>query len=432
MHFFSKRHHVCILFLSLFLFCTKPDTDTVILAVGGAPSEFDFWEKVAADCKGITGITLELIRQPTDTDQRRQNLVTALRAKKPTPDIFLMDVAWIAQFAASDWLEPLQSRIESSGISKELFFEPVVKETDIHNGDLIALPVYVDGGLLYYRADLLEKYGYTGPPRIWDELVRCAVDISEKERMHTREFTGFLWQGAQYEGLTCTFLEFSGSNNGGIDLSGSGAIIDNPNNRQAAQFMQDLIHKHKISPPNTFTDMKEEEVRLAFQNGNALFERNWPYAWKLHQEKNSPVAGKIGIALLPHFENGRPVSTLGGWHIGLSRYSKNKDKAVRCISYLLSADIQKKFVTTLGWNSGRIDIYDDPDVLEAMPHAKELREVFHHSIARPVVPHYSYMSSVIQRYVNALLSRKMDIQEAFTQSEAELVKIVHEYGKGIQ
>ena len=208
------------------------------------------------------------------------------------------------------------------------------------------------------------------------------------------------------------------------------SLLDNAANREAATFMRDLIHKYKISPPNTYTDMKEEEVRMVFQSGNALFERNWPYAYKLHQSENSPVKGKIGVALLPHFQNGKSVSTLGGWHVGLSKYSRNKENAFRCIAYLMSSDAQKQFATVLGWNPGRKDVYDDSLVRKSMPQAQVLREVFDHAVARPALPHYSYMSSALQRYLSAVLSEKMEVKDAFGECEVELQGMMKQYAIG--
>jgi multiple sugar transport system substrate-binding protein len=430
MNFLKKLFlYIAITLLSLLTVCSKPDNKRIVLAVGGAPSEVEFWEKIATQCTEQTGIELQLIRQPTDTDQRRQNLVTALRAKKSTPDIFLMDVAWIAQFAGSNWLEPLQPFMVKHNISDTSFFESVVKQADHYDNKLIALPVYVDGGLLYYRKDLLKKHGYEKPPETWDDFISCAKTITEKERQNNKNFVGYVWQGAQYEGLTCNFLEFAGSDKPGIVIDSLSPIINTKRNVEAATLMRDLIAPYNISPQNTYTDMKEEEVRIVFQNGNALFERNWPYAWKLHQSEGSAVKGLTGVALLPHFKGGRSASTLGGWHIGLSRFSKQKDKAFTCIAYLLSSEVQKQFTLQLGWNPGRPDVYNDSTVLQFMQHAAILKEVFNHTVVRPVVPYYSYMSSVIQRYLNAVLSGKIEASAAFVDCEKELQEISKRYSK---
>jgi multiple sugar transport system substrate-binding protein len=399
----------------------------VILAVGGAPAELDFWNSVAARFEAQSGIPVELLRQPTDTDQRRQNLVTALRSSQATPDCFLMDVAWIAQFAASAWLEPLAPLLEQSDLAAGNFFAPVVEKASTYNGTLYALPVYVDGGLLYYRTDLLEKYNYAAPPETWEELLVMARDITDKERREGAALDGFVWQGAQYEGLVCTFLEFAASNGGGITLAGNMPIVATQQNREALDFMRRLILVDKISPPNTATDMKEEEVRRAFESGTALFQRNWPYAWMLHQAENSPVRGKVGITVLPRFATGRPAATLGGWHIGISRFSRRKEEAFSLVSYLLSFETQREMALHLGWNPGRTDVYNDAEVLHRLPHLATLREAFSHVVARPAVPWYSSLSAVLQRNLNAALAGTVTADAAMDNSEQELRVLVEQY-----
>ena len=142
--------------------CTSgcgPQKNAVVFAVGGAPAELAFWEQLVGDFERQSGIRIELLRQPTDTDQRRQGLIIALNARQSNPDVFLMDVAWLGLFMASNWLEPLGKEIDT-----DPFFSRVLELTDRQAGRLYALPVYIDGGVLYYRRDLLQRYGLPGPP----------------------------------------------------------------------------------------------------------------------------------------------------------------------------------------------------------------------------------------------------------------------------
>ncbi len=398
-----------------------------MFAVGGAPAELDFWQELIAEFEKQTAIKIDLLRQPTDTDLRKQGLVTSLRSARTDPDIFLMDVAWLAQFAASGWLEPLDSYVKSNQLNLDGFFEKALNLVDKYDGQLVALPVYVDGGILYYRKDLLEKYGIEKPPQTWQQLVEQAQKVQEEVRKTNPGFYGFVWQAAQYEGLVCTWLEFTGSHNGGVILDGKGVEINTKENIDATQFMYDLIHRYKISPPNTFTEMKEEEVRTFFQQGNALFERNWPYAWALHQGEDSSVRGKVGIAALPHFAGGKSVSTLGGWHIGMSKHSDAKQKSFEFIKFVLSYNTQKKLTLKLGWNPARRDVYTDADVVEKMPHLVYLRDVFENLSPRPNLPYYTMISEVIQRYVSSVLSGKLTAGQALSEMESEVKKIIEKY-----
>ncbi len=422
-----KKILFALLMASLLLVtCTRREGKLTFM-VGGAPSEVEFWEKLTESFKEETGIPVDLIRQPTDTDQRRQGLVIPLKSKQKDPDLFLMDVVWIGQFAASKWLQPLDGYIRREGFLLEPFFGRVLESADRYNGKLIALPVYVDGGLLYYRRDLLQRFGYRAPPRSWPELVRCAVKIQTTLRRENPNFWGFGWQGAQYEGLVCNFLEFAASNGGGFTTQEGKLCLNLPENIEALEFIVDLIHRYKISPPNTYTEMKEEEVRSLFQSGNALFERNWPYAWSLHQSGGSAVKGKVGIAPLPGFAGKPGASALGGWHIGISRYSDAPAQAWEFVKFVTSYKVQKELVVGLGWNPGRVDIYDDQEVRGKIPHLQALKGVFQTTVSRPNLPYYPQISEVIQRWVNRALAGKIGAKEALDKAQKEAEKVVRAY-----
>ena len=410
-----------LLFLILLPGCSKQKKELTIW-VGGAPNEIAFWEEIINEFQKDSGIPVQLIRQPTYTDQRRQALVISLEAKQPNPDLFLMDVVWIKQFVESGWLQPLDSFIKEDNFSTDIFFKKIIEQVNMYNGKIYALPVFLDVGLLYYRSDLLNKYDYGNPPETWEQLLEEAQNISKKEKIN-----GFVWQGAQYEGLVCTFNEFINSNNGGFFHNGE-FRINTQGNIEALKFMQNLIWKYKISPENTFTEMKEEEVRRNFQSGDALFERNWTYAWKLHQSNDSPVKGKTGVTTLPHFANGKSSSTLGGWHIGLSKYSDMKKEAWELIKYIISYDVQKKMIMTIGWNPARKDVYDDPDVKKEIPQVNILKETLETSVARPSLPYYSELSEIIQRYVNNCLANKINSKEALNKIQKEAEKLKKLYG----
>jgi multiple sugar transport system substrate-binding protein len=419
-----------IIIISVIIFvsgihCTKKQPELTIW-VGGAPQEVEYWEKLIEEFRQLNNYEVVLVIQPTDSDQRRQGLLISLESRQQDPDVFMMDVIWIGQFAKSRWLEPLDTYIEQSGFSTQPFFHKVVNLADRYDGRLYALPVNVDGGLLYYRKDLLEKYGFTSPPDTWDEMIQYSDSILSKESKINPNLTGFVWQGAQYEGLVCAFSEFASSNRGGF-MRGDTINIDNEENIKALELMHDLIHKYKISPPNTYTEMKEEEVRQSFQRGNALFERNWPYAWKLHQGSDSPVKDKTGIALLPHFKNGESASALGGWHIGMSIHSDMKERAWEFIKFILSYNVQKKLVLNLGWNSAREDIYGDNDILQEMPHLEKLQAVFDHAVSRPNLPYYTQISEIMQRYINNCLAGKISPPEALHNSQKSINDIMKLY-----
>ncbi len=419
-----KRSFISLLAAVSLLFLVGCGGDPQLsFMVGGAPNEIAYWESVVRQFEQESGIPVKIIRQTTDTDQRKQSIIMALRGRQSDPDVMLVDVAWIGQLAASDWLHPL----DEYDIDVSNFFESVISLANIYDGNLIGVPLYVDGGLLYYRKDLLEKYGFDAPPQHWEELLEMALTVQENERHLNRNFWGYVWQGAQYEGLICNALEIFTSAGGGILDEQGNSIVSSPNTIKALEFMRSLIHEYMVSPPNTYTDMREEEVRMAFQAGNALFQRNWPYAWSLHNADDSKVQGKVGIAPLPFYPQHTSAATLGGWHAVISTFTDVPEQAAAFLRYITSYDVQKEMTLNLGWNPGRIDIYDDPQIMETLPHLVELKPVFENAVPRPIVPYYAEISQALQEHLNAALAGQTSPEDALKQADRAITAIISTY-----
>jgi trehalose/maltose transport system substrate-binding protein len=404
--------------------CRSPQAAKIVFAVGGAPAELAFWEEIVRDFSRETGVQAELLRQPANSDQQRQGLIVALKARMANPDVFLMDVAWLGLFAAAHWLTPLEQ------VDNAAFFPEILDLVDVYHGQLLALPVYLDAGLLYYRQDLLAKFAIAQPPATWQELLEQAQTVQREMRKSDPAFYGFVWQGRQYEGLITNFQEFAGAQAGFVVTQNGHTriVLDLPQNRTALQFMHDLIWKYHISPPATYTEMQEEETRLMFQKGSVLFERNWPYAWALHQQPDSPVRGKIGVTLPPAPVRGQGVSSLGGWHIGVSSFSDAKPLAMAFVRYVCSAPVQKRMVRQLGWNPGRRDLYTDPELLRQAPHLPVLQQALQAAKPRPLVPYYSPLSAIVQQRLNGVLAGRYEAANALQAGEREIAALLARYG----
>lgn len=346
---------------------------------------------------------------PAATDQQHQFYVTNLEARSADFDVFALDVIWPPEFArAGDsghggngerqrgWLLELTPYFADVDFSAMI---PGPVAADHFAGRLYAVPWYVDAGMLYYRQDLLDKYGFA-PPMTFEELASTTTAILAKENdpsMH-----GFIWQGRQYEGLVCTALEFIWGNGGEvIDSNGRIAIADSPA-VAALAFMRRLIDE-KVSPP-LVTSAIEEMTRHIFGNGRAVFMRNWPYAWSLMQAEGSPVRGKVGITVMPHFAGGRSAATLGGWQLGVNRFSRHQEAAVKFIKFLTRRESQKFIALHTGLKPAWKDLYDDPELRAAQPFVAELLPVMLAARPRPVTPYYLMISQILQAEFSAIIA----------------------------
>ncbi len=353
-----------------------------------------FQELLAAFEKENPGITVRDETLPSSTDEQHQFYVINLEGGSADCDVLSMDVIWVPEFARAGWLLDISAVMTVE--DAEDFF-PGPREAVTYNGAVYALPWYIDAGVLYYRKDLLNKYGWS-PPGTWNELVACAQNISSKEK----GLYGFVWQGKQYEGLVCNALEYCWSNSGTV-LHGGEITIESPANSHALQFMRDLIARYKVTPPMV-TTATEETTRHLFGNGNALFMRNWPYAWHLFEQPGSRVKGLVGVSMLPSFPGHEPAATLGGWQLGINKHSRHPAAAQKLIEYLTSPGAQKHLALHLGYKPARKSLYGDRDLIGQQPFLVSLYDVFMQARPRPVTPYYMMLSQVMQPAFSAVLS----------------------------
>jgi multiple sugar transport system substrate-binding protein len=348
---------------------------------------------------------------PSSTDEQHQFYVINLEGGSSDFDVYAIDVIWVQEFARAGWLRDL-SHILPLKNRDDFFQGPMVAA--IYQDKVYAIPWYIDAGILYYRKDLLEQYGFS-PPKTWFDLVRIASEITRQEP----DLYGFIWQGKQYEGLVCNVLEYIHSNGGDILRDGQ-VVIDSPENIQALGFMRDLIYKYHATPV-LVTTMIEEPTRHIFGRGKALFLRNWPYAWNIFQGDDSPVKGKIGVSILPEFPGHQSSPTLGGWHLGINAYSKHPEEAERFIEFLTSYEVQKALSLTIGYKPTRKVLYKDPDMTRAQPFTTSLYDAFENASPRPITPYYMMISQVIQPEFSAVISGIKEPEEAL-KSAGEQIK----------
>jgi trehalose/maltose transport system substrate-binding protein len=227
------------------------------------------------------------------------------------------------------------------------------------------MPWFGDFGMLYYRTDLLEQYGYDGPPTTWDELEEMAQTVQEGERDEGNDaFVGFVWQGSAYEGLTCNMLEWIYTHDGGTMITDGEITLDNPDATAAMERAAGWVGT--ISPEGVVS-YQEEDARNVFQGGNAMFMRNWPYAYAAGQADESQIQGLFDVAPLPTSGGGETAGTVGGWQLAVSAYSENPEAAIEFIRYVTSPEMQiwrakvGTYVPTIP------EVSQDEEVLEVMP-----------------------------------------------------------------
>src|SRR3972149_6524327 len=403
-----------------YAFFRTDKTDEVVFSMGGGTKEISFVKSLIRELEARTpSIKVNLTVLPAPTDQQHHYYLTTLGAKTREIDVMRIDTIWIAEFASAGWLESLEDYINPEDRAS---FIPVTEKTDVFRGCLYAIPWDANIGLLYYRKDLLEKYKLD-TPHTWDELVKACLTISSDEHVY-----GYLWQGKQYEGLVCNFIEFIGSNNGGIIDDTGRIIVNSEQNKIALDFMHDLIWEYRISPQNTHSELMEESSRHLFQQGKGLFLRNWTYVWELCLE-DPLMKGKVGVSLLPKFSDGKHAPVYGGWHLAINARSKNKKQAWRLIEFLTSPEAQKELAMNLSWAPTRHALYNDPELIQKLPFLPIVELALKDVQIRPNLPYYQWVSDILQKHINRVLSNQTGSQEALQTIQTKLEGIKNEFAK---
>ena len=367
------------------------------------------------------------------TDDERAKYMTMLMAGASDIDIMLCDSPWVAEFAAKGWLLPLDQFMED----KEAFLAPFYefsKSIGSHNGTQVGLPVSLDCSFLYYRTDVFNEKAVE-PPATLEELVDVAQQVNNPPDLY-----GLLFQGAQYEGLVCFWIELlhnlggtifgeSQSNSAGGIVGQRVCQLESEAAAKATQLLYDLIYSYHVSPPGT-TTYTEAEVRKFFEAGGGAMAREW---MDMIAEFNNPlysqVAGNVGVIPLPAGPAGSH-SCIGGWVFAINAFTKHPEEAWIALNFLTSIEALKVELLTAGMTPPRSDVYADSEVANHPiwgQYTDLLVQVAESGIPRPLSPLWPQQSDVIQRAIHKVFLGEMTAEEAMYWADREIQKIEDEY-----
>ncbi|WP_257461457.1 ABC transporter substrate-binding protein [Archangium lipolyticum] len=374
-------------------------------------------KKGADDWAKKTGNEVYFALVPPDRKKQFNSFKEQLEAKRPDVDVYRVDVVWTGLLA--EHFIDLKLYV-SEEVLKQHF--PAIVRNNIVGGKLVAMPWFADAGLLFYRADLLKKYGYGQEPPLttWQELEEVARNIQEAERKAGNgKMWGFVFQAKADEILTCNALEWIDSFGGETIVAEDGKVtINNPQAEKAltmaARWINDTPPYWPISP-RAVLEYGEKEALDFFLEGNAVFMRNWPEAWAKAKGSKAKCREKgkceVAVMALPKGgKDGKTTGTLGGWHLAVSKYSKHPEIAADLVKYLTSPEEQRRRAIKAAHNPSVMALYKDQEVLEANPFYMGLQETFTNAVARPsqvTGRQYDSVSSAFYNAVHAFLTPRL-------------------------
>jgi multiple sugar transport system substrate-binding protein len=355
-----------------------------------------------------------LVELPEKADEQRQRMVQNAQTKSAEFGVINLDVVWTAEFAANKWVEQLPEG--DFGLDS---FLPATVETAKYFDKLYAVPLNSDGGLLYYRKDLLDKVG-AKPPTTWAEMKTvCDQVLKLPEAKGAGCYAG---QFDKYEGLTVNFSEGVNSAGGEVVNDEGKVDVNTDAAKKGLGFMVDGF-KSGLIPKKALT-FKEEEGRRAFQAGELIFHRQWPYQYALANatDGTSKVAGKFAVAPLPGLD-GAGVSTLGGHNLAVSSFTKNKKTAVDFIKFITSEEQQRLDLEATSQAPTVASLYDDAALIKKFPYLPTLKASIETAKKRPAAVKYQEVSTAIQEAAYGAISGTSTPDDALKNLQSELEKL---------
>ena len=332
--------------------------------------------------------------QSNDASQQYDDLAQQMKAKQSDYDVMALDVPWTAEFAAKGWIQPLK---DSFSVDTSTLLSPTVASAT-YQGTLYAAPRNTNGGLLYYRKDLVPN-----PPKTWPEL------LADCNIARDRGIGCYAGQFAPYEGLTVNAAEVINAYGGScVGPDGKTATVDSPQSRAGLQVLADAYKNGDI--PKEAISFKEPESQNAFAQGKLMFLRTWPNFYGVAGSDASAVSDNFGVAPLPG-KDGIGASTLGGYNAAISAYSEHKATALDFLRFLISEDAQR-IVADGALPPVRASMYDDPALIAKFPYMPALKDSIASAVPRPVTPFYPAVSKAIQDNAYAALTGKESVDQA--------------------
>src|ERR1700746_3841076 len=418
---------VCLLVLFVLQACHKtsqPAPETTIILIDQARSSRDYQRRLdeeLAEFTRQTGIRVEFIPWPETAEEQLATGQKLLEGGPKAPDVYSVDVIWPPILAEN--LLDLRKYIPEQEI--QAHFPELIASYTV-NGRLVALPVNLSEGMLFYRAGLLRKYGYRAPPATWQELEVMARRIQAGERAKgNKNFWGFVWQGAPSEALTCNALEWQVSEGGGTIIDDKGNVtVNNP--RAIAAWERAARWVGSISPPGVVT-YKEWDALNLWRGGNAAFMRNWASWYISDRKQESPIKDRFDIALLPRGSAG-VAATLGGSGYGVSQHSLHPREAALLVRFLSSRDEQVRRNRDGSDLPTIPKLYDAPELLAVDPKLPRVQAIFRGGIAlRPARPAGAMDPGEWRAYfeaVHAVLTHKEPAAQAAHELQDQLQRML--------
>ncbi len=374
-------------------------------------------EKFNERYKGLIRVVpINLPFEKFSTNERKELFARYFRSKSDRIDVFAVDQIWVPRFAKMSinlehYINPEQ----------KLDLLPQALRSCSYHDSLVALPLYIDISLMYYRNDLLKKYpDYNNIIKKLNNSItwKDFIDLYGKAGNSSNPF--FTFQADSYEGLICFFTEMVAGQNANF-MEGDKINLSTPEAMRSLQLLVDLVNRYKLTPPEV-THFKENQSYDYYLERNGIFLRGWPGLRDNYGElpEYNNILDEIRMVPNPHFGSFKPVSVYGGWNLMISKFSTKVPEAIRFLKFVESEEAQKIMFEDGGYLPVNEKLYADSSYVQTYPVLKYYRSLLETGIYRPFTERYTNISDILSFYLNQAIRKEISVNDALQRASEKI------------
>ena len=408
---FKKKNILCFILILLSIFINADEITFLYMTQAGYQPQY-----LLSQARLFEQQTGHKVNFQFPEYEDRHMLISQLDKSNSLPkyDVVLVDLIWLEDFVHRDILSPVPARLKTEivkGIVPEIY--SVFQEND----KLWAMPFNADFQLLLVNMDLLEKAGFSEPPKTLEEMVDMASAAKSNNLLKYPIFES--WKSI--EALVCEYTWLLYAFGGTYTSKADKFHFNTSEGQQALSFMKSLIEKGLINPYSLQAD--ERFVSEVFLAGDALFVTNWTYIIDLLNSENKNQQFNWMPALIPSSEKinaDNPSFSICGFEgLAVPRNSAKKEIAWLFIEFISSFSFQQQHLEYMSvWQ----EIWTDDYTQQTDPFIDLKHEQILQLAHRPYSADYTTISKILQNNIYNALLGKITVIEALKNCDKKIME----------
>ena len=390
----------------------------------------DYVDEVEAVAKAYQKLhpDVTIRTEPYSFDQLFETIEIKLGSEDSSFDLIYVDGPMVSGYGYRNFLEPLDSYFTEEEMAE---YTEASRNASMYDGKFLAAPLNSSSGVLVYNKDLLDRAGLPYPSRniadrmTWEELQDNLVVFQEKlDPNHKNGIWAF-----SFDQISRPYQILPLPNSLGGQGVKDGYLVSDVLNDEAwnksMQFYSDLHNTLGVAPKGLAAN---ETIELFVAGKMGYFISG---TWIVDSVKANPDLN-WDYAPFPYFEDGTAATPTGSWHLGVSKFSKNKEVAADFVKFMSVGEGNEILLDLYPQVAARTERLEKDlksgDEFPVSLFALAAEEALTTAVPRPITPGYREWEQVVGNMMEDIRNGA-DVQESLDMAVSQLEGAMAKYAK---